>query len=78
MKKLEVNKQSRLARACDKLDKLEEQSFADFGFASKTEWESVKLMKDEEINFSDCPEVSSAMMTNRIVRCGTKTPIDKS
>jgi hypothetical protein len=50
MKKPEVNKQSRLARECEKLDKLEEQSFAEFGFASKTDWESVKLLKDEEIN----------------------------
>jgi hypothetical protein len=78
MKKSEANKQSRLAREREKLDKLEEQSFAEIGFASKTDWESVKLMKDEEIDFADCPEVSSEMFVNGIVRRGNKTQINKS
>jgi hypothetical protein len=78
MKKSEVTKQSRLACECEKLDRLEEQSFAEFGFASKTDWESVKLLKDEEIDFSDCPEVSSEMMANGIIQSGNKTPINKS
>lgn len=68
MKKLEVSKQSRLARECEKLDKLEEQSYADFGLASETNWEKVKNMKDEDIDYSDLPEVSMEMFAKGIVR----------
>jgi hypothetical protein len=67
-----LNDPNRLAREGAKLDKLEERAFADFGTSSSTNWEKLRKMKDEEIDFSDSPEISSEMLANGIVRRGLK------
>ena len=39
---------------------------------SETDWERVRNMRDEDIDFSDLPEVTPAMFANAIVRKGFK------
>ena len=78
MNNSEMNKQSRLASECEKLDKLEEQSFADFGLASDSDWEKIKNINDDDIDFSDLPEVSMEMFAKGIVRRGLKAPTRKA
>ncbi|NEP40675.1 MAG: BrnA antitoxin family protein [Okeania sp. SIO2H7] len=43
---------------------------------SQTDWERLEAMTDEEIDFSDCPEVTPEMFAKAVVRRGlpnTKT-----
>ena len=37
---------------------------------SQTNWTRVDTMRDEEIDFSDCPEITPAMVTRAVVRKG--------
>lgn len=39
---------------------------------SETDWERVRKMRDEDIDFSDLPEVTPEMFANAIVRKGLK------
>ncbi|HQU93035.1 MAG TPA: BrnA antitoxin family protein [Pyrinomonadaceae bacterium] len=39
---------------------------------SETDWERVRNMRDEDIDFSDLPEVTPEMFANAIVRKGFK------
>ncbi len=41
---------------------------------SMTDWEKLEFMKDEDIDFSDCPEINEKMTKNTIVRRGLKSP----
>lgn len=70
--------ENRLASECEKLDKNDERSFADFGLVSATNWEKIKNMTDEEIDYSNLPEVSMEMFAKGIVRRGLKTPTRKA
>ena len=37
---------------------------------SQTDWESLDAMTDEDIDFSDCPEVTPEMFAKAVVRRG--------
>jgi uncharacterized protein (DUF4415 family) len=37
---------------------------------SQTDWVRVDAMRDEEIDFSDCPEITPEMVTKAVVRKG--------
>jgi hypothetical protein len=37
---------------------------------SQTDWERLEAMTDEEIDFSDCPEITPEMFAKAIVRRG--------
>ena len=39
---------------------------------SQTDWKRLKAMKDEDIDFSDCPEVTPEMFARAVVRRGLK------
>jgi uncharacterized protein (DUF4415 family) len=45
---------------------------------SETDWERLKNMKDEEINFSDIPPITPEMFKNPIVRRGIKSGSETS
>lgn len=38
----------------------------------KTDWDRVDALEDEDIDFSDCPEITEQMFANAIVRKGLK------
>ncbi|WP_231506098.1 BrnA antitoxin family protein [Planktothrix serta] len=47
---------------------------------SQTEWERLDAMTDEEIDFSDCPEITREMFAKAVIRRGlpnsqTKTEV---
>jgi uncharacterized protein (DUF4415 family) len=42
-----------------------------------TDWEKLESMKDEDINFSDCPEITAEMAKNATVRRGLKSDSSK-
>ncbi len=44
---------------------------------SKTDWDRLNAMKDEEIDFSDCPELTPKMFANAVVRRGLPSDIRK-
>jgi uncharacterized protein (DUF4415 family) len=44
---------------------------------SKTDWTRVKSIKDEDIVFSDSPEVTPEMFAQAVVRKGLQAPIRK-
>jgi hypothetical protein len=44
---------------------------------SQTNWEKVKNIKDDDIDYSDLPEVSMEMFAKGIVRSGLKPPTQK-
>jgi len=44
---------------------------------SETDWERLDAMTDEEIDFSDCPEITPEMFAKAAVRRGLK-PVRKS
>jgi len=35
---------------------------------SQTDWQRLDAMTDEDIDFSDCPEITSEMLTSAVVR----------
>jgi hypothetical protein len=37
--------------------------------SSQTDWQRLDAMTDEDINFSDCPEVTPEMFARAVVRC---------
>ncbi len=39
----------------------------------ETDWERLKNMKDEDINFSDIPPITEEMFKNAVVRRGSKS-----
>lgn len=39
---------------------------------SQPDWTRLKAMKDEDLNFSDCPEVTPEMFARAVVRRGLK------
>jgi uncharacterized protein (DUF4415 family) len=39
---------------------------------SQTDWNRLKAMKDKDIDFSDCPEVTPEMFARAVVRRGLK------
>ncbi|OKH55252.1 hypothetical protein NIES2101_04620 [Calothrix sp. HK-06] len=39
---------------------------------SQTDWERIDAMSDEDIDFSDCPEITPEMFANSVVRRGLK------
>ncbi|RUS95230.1 hypothetical protein DSM106972_091070 [Dulcicalothrix desertica PCC 7102] len=43
---------------------------------SQTDWQRVDAMTDEDIDFSDCPEITPEMFANSVVRRGLK-PVTK-
>lgn len=43
---------------------------------SQTDWQRIDAMSDEDIDFSDCPEITPEMFANSVVRRGLK-PITK-
>ncbi len=43
---------------------------------SQTDWERLHAMTDEDIDFSDCPEITPSMFANSVVRRGLK-PVSK-
>ena len=45
---------------------------------SQTDWTRLKAMKDEDIDLSDCPEVTPEMFVRAVVRQGLKPVIRKS
>lgn len=45
---------------------------------SQTNWEKLRIMKDDEIDFSGSPEVSMEMFAKVIVRRGLPSPVRKS
>lgn len=44
---------------------------------SKTDWERLDSMKDEDIDFSDCPEITPEMAKNATVRRGLNSSSQK-
>ena len=44
---------------------------------SKTDWERLEAMEDEDIDFSDIPEVTPEMFARAVVRRGLKAPAGK-
>ncbi len=44
---------------------------------SLSDWERVDAMTDEEIDLSDCPEISPEMFAKAIVRRGLRSPSKK-
>lgn len=44
---------------------------------SQTDWERLEAMTDEEIDFSDCPEITPEMFAKAIVRKGLPNPQTK-
>ncbi|MBL1209139.1 hypothetical protein [Geminocystis sp. GBBB08] len=38
-----------------------------------TNWEKLESMKDKDIDFSDCPEITAEMAKNAVVRRGLKS-----
>jgi uncharacterized protein (DUF4415 family) len=45
---------------------------------SKTDWTRVDAMRDEDIDFSDCPELTPEMFAKGVVRRGLKVVLRKS
>jgi uncharacterized protein (DUF4415 family) len=45
---------------------------------SGTNWERLRTMKDEDIDFSEIPEVTSEMFARAIARCGLRPPPPKA
>ncbi|MEK0179191.1 MAG: hypothetical protein EAZ78_09720 [Oscillatoriales cyanobacterium] len=41
---------------------------------SETDWERLDAMTDEDIDFSDCPEITPEMFAKAIVRRGLPSP----
>ena len=39
---------------------------------SQTDWQRLETMKDEDLDFSDCPEVTPEMFARAVVRKGLK------
>ena len=44
---------------------------------SLTDWEKLDNMTDEEIDFSDCPEITPEMLKSATVRRGKKSHLQK-
>lgn len=44
---------------------------------SKTSWARVKSIKDEDIDFSDSPEITPEMFAKAVVRDGLHAPMNK-
>lgn len=42
-----------------------------------TDWEKLESMSDEDIDFSDCPEITPEMAKNSIVRRGLKSTVPR-
>jgi uncharacterized protein (DUF4415 family) len=40
---------------------------------SMTDWEKLESMTDENIDFSDCPEITPEMAKNAVIRRGLKS-----
>lgn len=45
---------------------------------SMTDWEKLESMSDENIDFSDCPEITPEMAKNAVIRRGLKSPEKQS
>ena len=45
---------------------------------SQTDWERLDAMTDEDIDFSDCPEVTPEMFAKAVVRQGLPNPKTKT
>lgn len=45
---------------------------------SMTDWEKLESMTDENIDFSDCPEITQEMAKNAVIRGGLKSPKKQS
>lgn len=45
---------------------------------SETDWERIKNMKDEDIDLSDCPELTPEMFANAVIRKNFKIITRKS
>lgn len=45
---------------------------------SMTDWEKLESMTDEDIDFSDCPEITPEMAKNPVIRRGLKSPEKQS
>lgn len=45
---------------------------------SQTNWERLDAMTDEDIDFSDCPEITSEMLTQAVVRRGLADAQEKT
>lgn len=43
-----------------------------------TDWEKLESMIDEDIDFSDCPEITPEMAKNAVIRRGLKSPKKQS
>jgi len=44
---------------------------------SKTDWDRLNAMKDEDIDFSDCPELTPEMFAHAVVRRGLPSDVRK-
>ncbi len=44
---------------------------------SMTNWERLNSIKDEDIDFSDCPEITSEMLKTATIRSGLKSSVTK-
>ncbi len=42
-----------------------------------TDWERLDSMEDQEIDFSDCPEITPAMLKTAIIRRGSQSSSKK-
>ncbi|XZN92643.1 MAG: BrnA antitoxin family protein [Microcoleus sp.] len=45
---------------------------------SQTDWERLDAMTDEDIDFSDCPEITPEMFAKAVVRRGLPNPKTKA
>lgn len=45
---------------------------------SQTDWQRLKTMKDKDIDFSDCPEVTPEMFARAVIRKGLKPVTPKA
>jgi uncharacterized protein (DUF4415 family) len=45
---------------------------------SETDWERLDTMTDEEIDLSDCPEITPEQFANAVVRRGLPAPKNKA
>lgn len=43
-----------------------------------TDWEKLESITDEDIDFSDCPEITPEMAKNAVIRRGLKSPEKQS
>lgn len=43
-----------------------------FSSKSQTDWTKIDAMTDQDIDFSDCPEITSEMLSKATIRRGNK------